>query len=224
MKGTRSSSHLFRGGGQETARVFAQRLEELKQTGCSILVTGTVDSEGFAEQLSLSLGNQTCKQVLVSPYQLSTPGQMLPADISPAMETVRVVTGEQARSTASTGRAGGADDLTTLREAVLDAITELSDEFKLEDNDLRVGVQSLDQFSDWADGRAVRRFVQAISKYVGLVNGTVYCQLRGDSTRASEVLDVGLFDARIELRSQQECVEQRWHLPDEDITTEWVSL
>ncbi len=42
MKATRSSCHLFRGGGQETARVFAERLEELKQTGCSILVTGTV--------------------------------------------------------------------------------------------------------------------------------------------------------------------------------------
>ncbi len=140
------------------------------------------------------------------------------------MKTVRVVTGEQARSTATMGRAGGADDLAALREAVLDAITELSDEFELEDNDLRVGVQSLDQFSDWADGRGVRRFVQAVSKYVGLVNGTLYCQFRGDSTRASEVLDLGLFDARIELRSQQGCVEQRWHLPDEDITTDWVSL
>ncbi|MFC7079149.1 hypothetical protein [Halorussus caseinilyticus] len=56
------------------------------------------------------------------------------------------------------------------------------------------------------------------------MNGTLYCQFRDDPERAAYLLDSEVFDARVELRSRAGEVEQRWHLPDDDITTDWVPV
>ncbi|MFC7079267.1 DUF7504 family protein [Halorussus caseinilyticus] len=204
-------------------RVFAQRLAELKQTGCSILVTGTVDEDGFGEQLALSFGGPDRKQVLVTPHEPRNPGRVLPDGVTADMESVRLVSGEQARR-AATAEPGMADGLGVVSDDILAAVNELGDEYDLAANDLRVGVTALDQLGTDVGSESVRRFVRTASQCVSLVNGTLYCQFRDDPERAAYLLDGELFDARVELRSQPEQVEQRWHLPADDITTDWIPV
>lgn len=216
---TRDLSSLFRGEPDKT-RVFAQRLEEFKTQGCNILVTGSVDSYTFSRQLSKALGSAECKQILVSPDALTNPEQLLPDAVSPDASTVEIIDSQQIRHTASSSTSG---ELGMLSNDVLDAVHRFNDEYELGDNDLRIGVQSLNQINDRVDQPAVVRFVRSVAQTVGFVNGTVYYQFQDASEQAAHLLETGIFDAEIELRNNNRA-EQRWHLPDDEITTDWVEL
>lgn len=223
MSSSGNLSSLFRGGAADETRVFVQRLQELKTRGCNILVTGNVDSYVFSRQLSKALGSPDCKQVLVSPDALTNPNQLLPDGLRPETSTVEIVDRQHARHTDSSFASASGSLLERLSNDVLDAVYRLDNEYQLDNNDLRIGVQSLNQISDRVDQQAVTRFIRSLAQTVEFVNGTVYYQFQDSSERAAYLMDTGIFDAEIELRNNNRA-EQRWHLPDDEITTDWVEL
>lgn len=223
MSSSGNLSSLFRGGAADETRVFVQRLQEFKTQGCNILVTGNVDSYVFSRQLSKALGSSDCKQVLVSPDALTNPNQLLPDGVSPETSTVEIVDRQHARHTDSSFASASGSWLERLSNDVLDAVHRLDNEYRLDDNDLRIGVQSLNQINDRANQQAVTRFIRGVSQTAEFVNGTAYYQFQDSSERAAYLMDTGIFDAEIELRNDRQS-EERWHLPEDDITTDWVEL
>jgi thioesterase domain-containing protein len=91
--------------------------------------------------------------------------------------------------------------------------------------ELRIGIASLADFLQVNDLDAVTRFLHQWADLVREVNGMGHVRFPiPDSSELVETL-APLFDARIELRQQgMEPPEQRWHIPQHDITTAWTIL
>lgn len=213
-------STFFRGSDTTSKeRKFAKRLEQFKHTGCSILITGNADSYLFNQQLTQAFGGSDRKQVLVA-ADAEAPTRVFSDDISPSAASVEIIGGQHVRHAVSSSPS---NQLEKLSSDVLNTVHRYDDRWDLSDNDLRVGVEAVDQLSDKADQQTVKRFIRSLSQTVEFVNGTLYCQFRGVPERAGYLIDSGLFDARIELRKNTHA-QQRWHLFEDDITTDWVKM
>lgn len=74
------------------------------------------------------------------------------------------------------------------------------------------------------EGRDVRRFLLGLTETVERFDGMAHYHLPSDY--GSETVDEleALFDAVVEVRHADGELEQRWHLRDPDLTTDWVPL
>jgi hypothetical protein len=74
------------------------------------------------------------------------------------------------------------------------------------------------------EGRDVRRFLLGLTETVERFDGMAHYHL--PSEYDSEAVDEleALFDAVVEVRQADSEVEQRWHLQEPEITTDWVPL
>ncbi len=217
MSSSKGVSRFFRGGSVDETRRFAQRLNEFKSEGCCILVTGNADNKAFNRQLRKSLGESSRKQIIVA-TDTTEPERILGPDISDSKSSVEVIKQPvRSVSTASTSQ------LDRLSNEILNVVHRFDNAFGLSDNDLRIGVEELNQLSDQVDRQTVIRFIRSLTQTIEFVNGTAYCQFRGSTERAEYLIDSGLFDARIEVRNDRQG-EERWHLPEDDITTDWVEI
>lgn len=222
--GTRTPSSRSEGAVAERER-FARRLRELKRSGSAIFVTGKVQQDASAHHMRRALGGPGNKQILASTHP--RPGTLLPEAVSPHDPTVTVVsrTEHQRSAAAQTGApAEFDDDLAGLREEITDAVAAFDRRNDLQASELRASVDSVGRLLDEAGEPAVERFLRDVSRAVTGTNGTCYYHLRraDDSAVVRELSS--LADARIELRQTVGGAQQRWHLPDEALTTDWVPL
>ena len=120
-------------------------------------------------------------------------------------------------------------DLHELESAVLDGVEAFADSATLRPGDLRVGVDSITSLLDDHGENAVRRCLTTIGRHVREYDGMAHYVLPEgyDSTRVQSLS--GAFDAVIEVRTVSaddsgRYAEERWHVPDADLTMQWTRL
>ena len=232
---------------------LARGLQTLKRRGSTLLVVGLTSEEEQGQACRRMLGDDTAgprRRLLV----LTSTEQEAVTDRAqrvqrPPPETIRCLTyGATARSTtggsdpdgkASEERtgAGGKDGtypknrlvegngLVELGEAIgteIDAIEAESGD--LAPAELRVCIDSLTPLLDAYDRTAVRRFLDRITTRITAARGMGHVHLPvARDWEAIADLDE-LFDAVVELRVEQGRAQQRWHLKETGVTSDWFGI
>jgi hypothetical protein len=145
-------------------------------------------------------------------------------------ETTRVIDRRPAtRGATATAPSGtdGPSDLVTLEREVVAAVESIDREADgLDPAELRVCLDSLRTIVDGHDPEAVEEFLDGVLTAVRDVDGMchVHFPVERDGEAAERFAD--LFDATIEVQrpAGAERVEQRWHLHDPALSTDWLPL
>lgn len=117
------------------------------------------------------------------------------------------------------------DDLRDLGVAVEETIEGFEEEVEhISPAELRVCFDSLTPLVNDYEERDVRRFLLGLTETVERVDGMGHYHL--PARYDSEVVDSlsPLFDAVVEVRRADGEIQQRWHLRNPEITTDWLSL
>lgn len=225
-------------GASETA-LFAQALSALKRRGSSVLVVGKGRDCTQLDACQRLLGDAAAglrHRILVSTEEGIDIDQRLPANepgIGAGSVTLvdRAIKTRSAAATQPTSSIGSVstklvegDGLASLGDAVADAIAAVEAEGALAPAELRVCVDSLAPLLDEHDESDVFDFLHAFGGEVRRVNamGHVHLPIEYEADPIATLAPA--FDAVIELRVKGDASEQRWHLQDEDITTDWLTL
>jgi hypothetical protein len=122
-------------------------------------------------------------------------------------------------------RSVASDDLRDLGSAVEETIEEFDTEAGgLSPAELRLCFDSVTPLVADREGRDVRRFLLGLTETVEKFDGMAHYHLPSEyGSETVEGLET-LFDAVVEVRHADGEVEQRWHLQDPEITTDWVPL
>ena len=225
-----------------------RRLHRLKRNGCNLLVTGNVREEVSHRVTRKLLGAPEVPRTRIlalTDHDREDAAALLPDDVGATDERVhfveygcgtRTATAATPSGTAAepseTGPASsdpeaawGDGDLDEFQNALCNAImTAKIAESGFEPAELRVSLFTLSYLANQHEPAAVDRFVSAVGDHVRGVRGMAHYHLPvADDSKPVRRL-APLFDARIELREKNGHPEQRWHFPDDDVSTVWVGL
>jgi hypothetical protein len=228
---------------------FINLLNELKATGCNLLVVGDESREVFTRASGQLLGDAdvTRHRVLaVTDATSQSIAERLPepnATPRPLTETTTVLnhTGAPRSVTAATNpgtppELAGIEEvciadpeLRGLQSGLTDAIAGVGNRANLNPSDLRVGIDSLDPLLDHYGADAVKRCLDAVGGYVRDQRAMSHYVLRESYDSDSVQTLLPTIDAVIELRTvnpekYDHDAQQRWHVPRHDLTTEWTPL
>lgn len=217
-------------------RTFDGTLRTLKRQGCTLLITGAVSERVTAKATKRLLGDphRDRKRLLVftdaSPAHIET--SLLPG-IRRTDSSVKIIQscGNDRGNLSATDEehpssTDGESKLDCLRGELAQAVNyfdEVAD--GLGRAELRVSIDSLEQLLEAYDRPVTKQFLRATTALVRGVHGIqhVHLPMPDESPVVQELSP--LFDARIELRKRGTLVaEQRWHVPQHDITTAWSQL
>ena len=229
---------------------FIGLLNELKSTGCNLLVVGDAPREVFTRASSRFLGDDEQLRYRILGVTDATPRSIaarLPdSDVSPRplTETTRILnhTGAPRSVTAATDPTTPSElagiretciadpQLQGLQSALADAITETATEVDhLSPADIRVCLDSLGPLLDHYGAAVVRRCLDVVGGHVRIRDAMAHYVLANayDTERVQAL--VPHVDAVIELRAVDpneygHNAQQRWHVPRRDIITEWTPL
>lgn len=219
-------------GWTDDPETFAGALDDLKQEGALLLVLESAGSEASSAGCRRMLGDDAMddrRRLFV----------LTDAD-SRAHQGVRAVgddTGQRAVAYRTTARsavaASGTDasiptntvdsDPGALADAVDDELAALAPSDGFEPGQLRVCVDALDEMITNDDLLDVLEFTKALKERVHDANGIAHVHV-GNHVPAIAV--EGLlpqFDAVVEVADDDD-PRQRWHLPDESLSTRWLEL
>lgn len=220
-------------GTTETA-AFTQALASLKRRGSNLLVVGAASGETHADTCSRLLGDSQAGRTRVF---VSTDGHCGAADREARASDDWLVEYDAptrgAAAAASPSPDGptlsdpattvSVDDLSSLGQAVGTAIEEAGGD-SFAPAELRLCFDSLGPLVEEHDEQDVFRFLHALTSEVRSVRGMGHYHLPvAFDTRTVRTLRP-LFDAVVEIRSQGDDSQQRWHLSEADITTDWLDL
>lgn len=232
----------------EDVSSFVGHLRALKRDGCSLFVVGDVPRYLFTRASESMLGDDDVdryRAMVVTDADEESVRSRLPSATDSAGTKTRVLTCANSIRSVSSERASlcseqspevgptmpeGPETRTVSDRSELQ--TELFDAIEAFDRQadgvrpaqLRVGVDSLGPMLDICDEDEVRQFAERVGERVRAHNGMAHFVLTEsyDSERVQRLADA--FDAVVELRVQDGDGEERWHLPDSDVTMPWVSL
>jgi len=216
--------------GSNGTETFAQSLAALKRRGCSLLVVGAAPDTAV-DVCGRLLGNAVAgprRRVVVLAGATPGAGERLskPAsDPVPDRELLRVVdrrgpTRSGSATGAETGTAAPPVGLESLEADVERAIAELEPEQGLDPAELRVCLDSVGPFLDANGADRTRALLATLGDRTRAHDGMFHAHLPlpHGTPRVETLSDP--FDAVVELRPS----EQRWHVTDEGLTTDWLSL
>lgn len=241
-----------RRGSQEAIVQFQLRLAELKRNGCNILLVGTDALDAACERLlgESSAGPRYRLFVTADAGPATAHAKLSSVQSGPYSDEVVVVNwNADVRGAAATDgddwngdpSAGPSvrdsdglpfrdvfvdnDDLRDLGTAVEDAVESFETESGgLSPAELRVCFDSVTPLVADHEYRDVRRFLLGLTETVERADGMAHYHLPAEyDSETVETLEP-LFDAVVEVRHAESEVEQRWHLRDPDITTDWLAL
>lgn len=215
-----------------------EALSDLKRRGSATLVVGTVPHDAYTRVSRRMLGSRGTdrprRRLLVVPEshreeaveRLRETGPMDPGH-------ARLVTcNGTSRSVAARG-ASGEDGVAVRRvEGSIDdlgaAITESIDRLDdaaggLSPAELRVGVDPDTPFERY-DTPAAFGFFHVLAEQVRRVDGMAHVRVPRDRTDESVLTLSPLFDAVLELRLGGYRLEQRWHVREHDLVSDWHPL
>lgn len=224
------------GTGIRTAATFARTLSDLKQNGCNLLVVGGdhEPTRSNACQRLLGYGGTEPRRRIVVAADTSVEAvhDRLPTDsVSPSDNQDTIIDWQTpVRSiSASTGADSssvrtitvGADDLTQLGIEIHERIV---DGLEYEPGQLRLCFDSLVPLVSRYDTETVFRFLHLVTGSLDRSRAMGHYHLpvsrNAESVRTLEPL----FDAVVELRTETGRPQQRWHIPEEALTTDWLSV
>lgn len=238
MNGERDGVLLRGPGGGSGYGTLIQNINGLKNEGCNMLVTGRVSDENTMNATRRFLGcpEESRKRVLALLDGSSRPAEdRLPGDISPGNPDVQVIDYRDNRFTAaaSTPSHPGAPDtalprerhLPEIRREILDSIEAVAAGTELEPSELRLSVETLNDFfqhHDFTEATTVLRMITSVvTEYSGMAH--YHLPVPSDSETVEKLLPY--FDVHVELRKRDRVqVEHRWHLPGPDEKTDWYRL
>ena len=227
---------------------FLSLLNELKATGCTLLVVGDVRRELFTRASASLFGSpETLRYRLLavtdassrsverrlpdpddSPFALARTTKIANYEVTPRSVAEAVPRIEEFDDIPET-RVTDAE-LGDLQSALVSGIDEFARRASgLRPAELRVGVDSVGALLDHHGEEVVRECCRAVGRRVRDNDGMAHYVLRdahdSDRVRALEYE----VDAVIEIRATDPATdghdaEQRWHVPDRETTTNWVRL
>ena len=211
----------------DSVGTFTQALAALKRHGSGLLVVGAAAQETHlaACRRLLGDGSEESRRRLVVLTD-GVPGAAERTTDESAQVIDRRPTTRGATATAS-NVAAGPSDLVTLEREVVAAIESIEREADgLAPAELRVCLDSLRTLVDGHDPDDVERFLANVLTAVRDVDGMchVHFPVERDGEAARRFAD--LFDATVEVQlpAGSRAVEQRWHLHDADVSTDWIAL
>lgn len=218
-----------------------RELQYLKQHGCNLLVTGNVREEVSHRVTRKLLGAPEVPRtrlLALTDHDSEDAPALLPGNVGATDERVHLVEygcGTRAATAATpsesdpassvTETAWGGRDLDDFQSELCNAITTAKiAESGFDPAELRISLFTLWYLVNQHDSTAVDRFVSTVGDHVRGVRGMAHYHLpiADDSTPVRRLSP--LFEARIELREKHGRPEQRWHFPDDDVSTVWVEL
>lgn len=214
---------------------FDRRLSGLKRAGCTVLLVGTDGLEPICERLLGDPGAGPRYRLFVTTDATPETAASRLEAVGPRAEGAGpavVNWGADVRATAAAGPndrplrtvAVGGGDLEDLAAAVDDAIAALAVEADPAPAELRVCLDSLAPLvSDYEAGEA-EAFIESFSASVDRVKGMAHCHLPADYGTDAVARLEPLFDAVVEVRRAPGGLEQRWHLTDPVLDTDWLAV
>lgn len=221
-------------------RKFVSKLRELKRNGSSLLVVGSIPDTTAAQACHWMLGDtesadrrrlfvSTDRNLPTITDRLSTSPEQLRPDT-----TTLITWTANARSTAATPPQPmhtGVTPVHVERDQLSELGIAISQEIKTFENiageltpsELRVCFDSLTAlFTDYETGE-IFRFLHVLIGRIRSVQAMAHFHLplAHDSDPVQQLAP--LFDAVIELRVVGDQAQQRWHLRDEKITSQWLT-
>lgn len=227
---------------------FLSLLNELKATGCNLLVVGDARPELFTRASTSLLGDPESLRYRLLAVTDASPRSVTdrlpdPSEAPrPLAETTKIVNhAATPRSVAATpNRPSDIAEIPETRvadpqlEGLQSALVEGIEEFSRTTSDLRpstlrVGVDSIGTLLDHHGEEVVRRCLRMVGGHVREHDAMAHYVLRDsyDSERVQSLADE--MDAVIEIRSVDpeelgHDAQQRWHVPGRDLTVDWVRL
>lgn len=227
------------------ASTFASALSELKRRGSMLLLVGPAQHTALSKACSRLLGDGPESRsrvfVLTDRDPADHDGVRMAGGQDP--ETSRVVSYVTPVRSAVAVDAGGdagpdlggvdpglrvptrtvGDSLPELLRTVEAEIEALDDGAGFEPSELRVCLDSLDVLLATHDEGAVEEFLDGLAGVVRSAGAMCHVHLPLDIS-ADPVADIApAFDATVEVRDGTQ-PQQRWHLRDADLTTDWLVL
>lgn len=229
---------------------FLNLLNELKATGCNLLVVGDEAREVFTRASAKLLGDAD-----VPRYRILATTDVAPQSIAdrlpdatetprPLTETTWILNHTGApRSVTSATNPGTPPKLTGIQErciadpeleglqiALTETITDVGNRADdLQPSEIRVGIDSLGPLLDHYGIDVVRRCLDVVGEQVREYDAMAHYVLPDayESERVQAL--VPNVDAVIKLRSADPReydydAQQRWYVPRQDVTTEWLPL
>lgn len=234
----------------ETMAAFVGHLRRLKTEGCNLLVVGEGPERLFARASSQMLGDGETRRyraLAVTEGSAAVARRRLPDAADSLADTTAIVTQDEFTRSAAVDETEAAVErgrtsadelppvperrvesggLAALRDELDDAISAFDARADgLSPAQLRVGVDSLAPLADRHDEAELRRFLRLLGERVREYDGMAHYVLAEpyESDRVQRLAPD--FDAVVELRTTGDAAgQERWHLPDEDVTMPWLPL
>jgi len=213
-------------------------LTTLKRRGSNLLVVGAVAADIHQRACHRFLGDETFAPrqriaVLTGTHHTGIE-QYLTGPHSPAASTRIINYAPDARATSAeaslneestVATEAEPENLPELKTTVAESIADIQDHNKnLSPAELRVCVDSLLPLIDGNGREAVVRLVYPLAQRIRAAQGMGHFHLPIDPELAVVEEFEPMFEAMIELRMDQGVPEQRWHLRDADVMSEWLPL
>ncbi|MFB6303279.1 MAG: hypothetical protein ABEH78_10530 [Haloferacaceae archaeon] len=230
------------GGRNQGMSALDEALSDLKRRGSVSLVVGSVPPESYAEVSRRMLGrpddDRPRRRLLVVPE----------SDRRSAVERLRatgpldrahaaiITCNGTARSAASAesgpGESGNRPPVRRVDGGLAElggAITDVVDRFDaasggLEPAELRVGIDPLPERLAAGGTPAAFGFLHAFTEQVRRTGGMGHVGVPRDRDDRTVRTLAPLFDALLELRLAGQRLEQRWHLRDRDLVSDWLAV
>ncbi|WP_276301845.1 DUF7504 family protein [Halorussus lipolyticus] len=229
---------------------FLDLLNELKSTGCNLLVVGDAPRELFTQASSRMLGDDDVVRYRTLAVTDATPesiAERLPDPSEsprPVGETTHVLNhaGALRSVTAATDPTTPPDlagvketriadpQLAGLQSALVEAIEEFANRGdSLHPGDLRVGIDSLEPLLDHYGEEVVRRCLRIVGGYVRDHDAMAHYILPKPYDSEVVQLFADDMDAIVEIQLDDTAEDgrvgkQRWHVPSKDLTIGWASI
>ncbi|MFB6073241.1 MAG: hypothetical protein ABEJ88_09765 [Halobacterium sp.] len=207
---------------------FADSLEDLKEDGCMLLVLGAADDDGDRVGCDRMLGDaaRDRRRLFVRSDAATTPSA---GEGTSDADSQTVVYETSARAVAAASAAVSEDDRTvsggmdSLADATEEEISALEPAGGFESGQLRVCVDGVDDLLADTDLASVGGFVRRVREAVSDADAIGHVHV--DDTIPGHAVEGVLqeFDAVVEVADAGER-RQRWHLPDEALSTAWLEL
>lgn len=222
------------GAGTTETAAFTRALASLKQRGSNLLVVGAANDHVQVDACRRLLGERDADRtrLYVTTDQTAAGGPSACTASDATIEYATTTRGAAAQQSVTSGPAPGpglsdapttVDDLPSLGRAIEERIeSEAAD--GLDPAELRLCFEPLRALLEAHDEEAVFRFLHALTSEVRSVKGMGHYHLPVPfDNRTVRTLEP-LFDAVVEVRTRGENPQQRWHLHEAGITTDWLDL
>ncbi len=217
------------GSGVPDSATFAQTLSELKRTGSNLLLVGESRSAAHrtaCRRLMGFDGDDARQRVYV--LTRGAEGCAAVPESVPAGATylVRHEDADPPDPVAPTVEETVVDNdlLSALGTTVLETVDDIEADTSLDPGELRLCLDSVRPLLQQHRSETVFRLLHMVTSRVRQSDGMGHFHLRLDHENDYVRLLEPLFDATVEVRVDDGSVEQRWHLRDSEVTSDWLEL